>query len=50
MEELSDRQTKILKAIIEEYIENGEAVGSEVLEKNMSWVFRRLRLGTKWLN
>jgi len=33
MEELSDRQTKILKAIIEEYIENGEAVGSEVLEK-----------------
>jgi heat-inducible transcriptional repressor len=33
MTELTERQTKILKAIIEEYIENGEAVGSEVLEK-----------------
>jgi len=33
MAELTERQTKILKAIIEEYIENGEAVGSEVLEK-----------------
>ncbi len=33
MAELTDRQTKILKAVIEEYIENGEAVGSEVLEK-----------------
>jgi len=33
MTELTERQTKILKAVIEEYIENGEAVGSEVLEK-----------------
>src|SRR4030043_1680526 len=33
MAELTERQTKILKAVIEEYIENGEAVGSEVLEK-----------------
>ena len=33
MTELTDRQTKILKAVIEEYIENGEPVGSEVLEK-----------------
>jgi len=31
--ELTDRQIKILKAIIEEYIESGEPVGSEVLEK-----------------
>ena len=31
--ELTERQTKILKAIIEEYIENGGPVGSEVLEK-----------------
>ena len=33
MTELSDRQIKILKAVIEEYIESGEPVGSEVLEK-----------------
>ena len=31
--ELTERQIKILKAVIEEYIENGEPVGSEVLEK-----------------
>ncbi|KKR72521.1 MAG: Heat-inducible transcription repressor HrcA [Candidatus Roizmanbacteria bacterium GW2011_GWB1_40_7] len=30
---LSDRQIKILKAIIEEYIESAQAVGSETLEK-----------------
>jgi len=33
MAELSERQIKILKAIIEEYIESGEPIGSEVLEK-----------------
>jgi heat-inducible transcriptional repressor len=33
MAELTDRQIKILKAIIEEYIEQGEPIGSEVLEK-----------------
>ncbi len=33
MVELTERQTKILKAVIEEYIEAGEPVGSEVLEK-----------------
>lgn len=33
MAELTERQVKILKALIEEYIENGEPVGSEVLEK-----------------
>lgn len=31
--ELSERQIKILKAIIDEYISNGSAVGSEFLEK-----------------
>jgi len=31
--ELTERQIKILKAIIEEYIESGEPVGSEILEK-----------------
>ncbi len=33
MTELTDRQTKILKAIIEEYIETAAPVGSENLEK-----------------
>ncbi len=33
MADLTERQTKILKSVIEEYIEAGEAVGSEVLEK-----------------
>lgn len=33
MIELTERQTKILKAIIEEYIETAEPVGSEALEK-----------------
>lgn len=33
MTDLSERQTRILKAIIEEYMETGEAVGSENLEK-----------------
>jgi heat-inducible transcriptional repressor len=30
---ITDRQTRILKAIIEEYMERGQAVGSEALEK-----------------
>lgn len=33
MAELSDRQKALLKAIIEEYIENAEPVGSEVIER-----------------
>lgn len=33
MADLTDRQTKILKAIVEEYIETGNPVGSESLEK-----------------
>ena len=33
MAELTERQIKILKAVIEEYIESGEPVGSAVLEK-----------------
>jgi len=33
MHNLTQRQIEILKAIIEEYIENAEAVGSETLEK-----------------
>jgi heat-inducible transcriptional repressor len=33
MAELTDRQTKILKVIIGEYMETGEPVGSETLEK-----------------
>ena len=33
MSELTDRQTKILKAIIEEYMETAEPIGSETLEK-----------------
>ncbi len=33
MEELTERQTKILKAIIGEYIEAAEPIGSEVLER-----------------
>ena len=33
MEDLTPRQVEILKAIIQEYTENAEAVGSEILEK-----------------
>jgi heat-inducible transcriptional repressor len=33
MDDLSNRQTDILKALIKEYTENGEAIGSEMLEK-----------------
>lgn len=36
MFELTDRQIKILKAIIDEYIETAEAVGSETLDKKYS--------------
>jgi heat-inducible transcriptional repressor len=37
MTDLTDRQKKILKAIIEEYIETAEPVGSESLEKKYSF-------------
>lgn len=33
MEKLTERQTQILKAVIEEYIETAESVGSETLDK-----------------
>ena len=33
MEDLTQRQIDILKAIIQEYTESAEAVGSEILEK-----------------
>jgi len=33
IDDLSDRQTQILKAVIEEYIEDAKPVGSEVLER-----------------
>lgn len=33
MDDLSNRQTDILKALIKEYTETGEAIGSEMLEK-----------------
>ncbi|MCJ7792971.1 MAG: hypothetical protein MUP45_03275, partial [Candidatus Marinimicrobia bacterium] len=33
MPELTDRQIKILKSVIEEYIESAEPIGSETLEK-----------------
>lgn len=33
MAELTDRQTRILRAVIEEYMESAEPVGSETLEK-----------------
>jgi heat-inducible transcriptional repressor len=36
MADLTDRQTKILKTIVEEYIETAEPVGSETLEKKYS--------------
>jgi heat-inducible transcriptional repressor len=34
MNDLSDRQRDLLKAIIEQYVKTGEPVGSEVIEKN----------------
>lgn len=37
--ELTERQIKILKAIIDEYINNGNAVGSEFLEKKFKLGF-----------
>lgn len=36
MTDLTDRQIQILKAVIEEYIEIGQAVGSETLDKKYS--------------
>lgn len=33
MDDLTNRQTEILKALIKEYTETGEAIGSEILEK-----------------
>ena len=36
MADLTERQTKILRAIVEEYIETAEPVGSETLEKKYS--------------
>ncbi len=33
MEQLTDREAELLRAIIEEYIDNAEAVGSETIEK-----------------
>ena len=33
MEDITQRQTEILKVIIKEYTETGEPVGSEILEK-----------------
>jgi heat-inducible transcriptional repressor len=33
MEELTDRQTKILKTIVEDYIDSGQPVGSQSIEK-----------------
>lgn len=33
MTELTERQTKILKSVVEEYMEKGEPVGSEALER-----------------
>lgn len=36
MNELSERQTKILKAVVEEYTETAEPVGSEKIEKEHS--------------
>lgn len=34
MNDLSDRQRDLLKAIVEQYVKTGEPVGSEVIEKN----------------
>ena len=36
MDQLTPRQIQILKAVIEEYIETADAVGSETLEKKYS--------------
>ena len=36
MDALTARQTQILKALIDEYIETAEPVGSEALEKRYS--------------
>lgn len=34
MTDLTDRQKDLLKAVIEQYVKNGEPVGSEVIDKN----------------
>jgi len=36
MADLTDRQQALLKAIVEEYIEGAEPVGSEVIERRES--------------
>jgi transcriptional regulator of heat shock response len=35
MDELTPRQIEILKSIVLEYTESGEAVGSEIIEKKI---------------
>ena len=46
---LSARQTQILKALIDEYIETAVPVGSENLDKNIIWEYPRQPSETKWL-
>ncbi|MFR5772910.1 MAG: hypothetical protein ACLUE7_06410 [Lachnospirales bacterium] len=36
---LSDRKLKILEAIITDYIETAEPIGSRTIAKSMIWVF-----------
>ena len=45
---LTARQTSLLKTIIDEYITTAEAVGSEILIKNITLVFPLPPLGMKW--
>ena len=40
MADLTQRQIKILKCVVEEFIETAEAVGSETLEKKFSGILR----------
>ena len=48
MEDITQRQTEILKVIIKEYTETGEPVGSEILEKNINLVYRQPPYETRW--
>ena len=44
---LSDRKLKILEAIITDYIETAEPIGSRTIAKNMIWVFPQPLSGMK---
>lgn len=46
--ELNERKMNILKAIVKDYIETAEAVGSRTISKNITLVLVQQLLEMKW--